>query len=160
MRLCFSAIDNATRTLIAQNQQPVTCGLFFSLGHSTIVIAVVRNLSVIPAPSDCAQNVAIAISTSVYDRLDGIGTVGAIVGPAISGSFLALVGIVNAVILWKVIRKRRQVWVSQLQDCCPYKVIEISKAKNGVVQTSQNQGMLMTRLLKPALLLVNRPWKV
>ena len=36
-----SAIDNATRGLISLGQLPVTCGLFFSLGHSTIVIAVV-----------------------------------------------------------------------------------------------------------------------
>ena len=37
-----SAIDNATRSLINMGQLPVTCGLFFSLGHSTIVIVVVR----------------------------------------------------------------------------------------------------------------------
>lgn len=37
-----SAIDNATRSLMSMGQLPVTCGLFFSLGHSTIVIAVVR----------------------------------------------------------------------------------------------------------------------
>ena len=39
-----SAIDNATRSLINMGQLPVTCGLFFSLGHSTIVIVVVRGL--------------------------------------------------------------------------------------------------------------------
>lgn len=37
----FSAIDNATRSLINVGQMPVTCGLYFSLGHSTIVVAVV-----------------------------------------------------------------------------------------------------------------------
>lgn len=36
-----SAIDNATRGLINLGQLPVTCGLFFSLGHSTVVIVVV-----------------------------------------------------------------------------------------------------------------------
>jgi len=36
-----SAIDNATRGLIGHGQLPVTCGLFFSLGHSTIVVIVV-----------------------------------------------------------------------------------------------------------------------
>jgi hypothetical protein len=35
-----SAIDNATRGLINLGQLPVTCGLFFSLGHSTIVVIV------------------------------------------------------------------------------------------------------------------------
>ncbi|KAM5533590.1 hypothetical protein V8D89_012703 [Ganoderma adspersum] len=59
----ISAIDNATRSLINMGQLPVTCGLFFSLGHSTIVIVV---------------NVAIAISTDVYDRMQGVGEVGGI----------------------------------------------------------------------------------
>lgn len=45
----ISAIDNATRNLIAQDQLPVTCGLFFSLGHSTIVIAVVSSWCQIPS---------------------------------------------------------------------------------------------------------------
>ncbi|THH27572.1 hypothetical protein EUX98_g6615 [Antrodiella citrinella] len=53
----ISAIDNATRSLMNLGQLPVTCGLYFSLGHSTIVIVV---------------NVAIAISTSVYDHIDGL----------------------------------------------------------------------------------------
>lgn len=36
----ISAIDNATRQMVSLGQLPMTCGLFFSLGHSTIVIAV------------------------------------------------------------------------------------------------------------------------
>ena len=39
-----SAIDNATRGLIRLGQLPVTCGLFFSLGHSTIVIIIVSSI--------------------------------------------------------------------------------------------------------------------
>ena len=39
-----SAIDNATRALISLGQLPVTCGLFFSLGHSSIVIVVVSTI--------------------------------------------------------------------------------------------------------------------
>ncbi|KAF8455384.1 high-affinity nickel-transport protein-domain-containing protein [Terfezia claveryi] len=34
----ISAIDLMTRTLIASGQRPVTVGMYFSLGHSTIVI--------------------------------------------------------------------------------------------------------------------------
>lgn len=36
----ISAIDNATRQMVSLGRLPMTCGLFFSLGHSTIVIAV------------------------------------------------------------------------------------------------------------------------
>src|ERR1700738_5127026 len=35
----ISAIDNVTRKLMQQTKQPVAVGLFFSLGHSTIVVA-------------------------------------------------------------------------------------------------------------------------
>lgn len=63
----------------------MTCGLFFSLGHSTVVVAVV---------STCllwgylrfitVQTVAIAISSAVYDKMHGVGNVGGIVGKQIS----------------------------------------------------------------------------
>ena len=46
--ILWSAIDNATRGLISLGQLPVTCGLYFSLGHSTIVIVVVIILCHIP----------------------------------------------------------------------------------------------------------------
>ena len=75
------------------------------------------------------QNVAIAISTSVYDHIDGVGKVGGIVGAfvvvicalrftvcnfsgaAVSGSFLFIVGLANSIILWRVLAKRRRVRV-------------------------------------------------
>ncbi|KAH9997971.1 high-affinity nickel-transport protein-domain-containing protein, partial [Russula vinacea] len=90
----ISAIDNATRGLISLGQLPVTCGLFFSLGHSTIVIAV---------------NVAIAISTDVADKIDGVGQVGGVVGSSVSACFLFIVGLANSIILHRVLRKRRLV---------------------------------------------------
>ena len=46
-------------------QLPVTCGLFFSLGHSTIVVIFI---------------VAIAISTNIFDKAGGFGDVGGIIG--------------------------------------------------------------------------------
>jgi nickel/cobalt transporter (NiCoT) family protein len=75
-------------------QLPVTCGLYFSLGHSTIVIVV---------------TVAIAISTDIYDKLGNVGRVGGIVGAAISGSFLFIVGVANSIILYRIVRQRRSV---------------------------------------------------
>ena len=35
----IAAIDNTTRKLLQQNKRPVTVGMWFSLGHSTVVIA-------------------------------------------------------------------------------------------------------------------------
>lgn len=99
----IAAIDNATRKIIASSprssssargsRRPITVGLWFSLGHSTIVVAV---------------TVAISISISVASRLDGVSGVGGVVGQAVSGSFLIVVAIINSVILVRAIRRRRR----------------------------------------------------
>ena len=52
---------------------------------------------------------AIAISTSVYERIDGVGDIGGIVGAAVSGSFLFIIAVANSVILHRILKKRRQV---------------------------------------------------
>ncbi|KAF9242515.1 NicO-domain-containing protein [Melanogaster broomeanus] len=130
----ISAIDNATRTLINHGRLSVTCGLFFSLGHSTIVLVVV---------------VAIVISTSVYNKLDGVGDVGSIIGTAVSGSFLFIVGLANSIILCNILRQRRRATRnadSEVGHACP--------------ETPPNQNMLMMRLLGPLVNFVNRPWKM
>jgi len=80
-----SAIDNATRGLLNLGQLPVTCGLFFSLGHSTIVVVVVNNnvFGRRPCAHSRWQTVAIAISSDVYHKIDSVGEVGGIIGRAI-----------------------------------------------------------------------------
>ncbi|KAI6114220.1 NicO-domain-containing protein [Pisolithus sp. B1] len=90
--LAWYAIDNATRTLISRGQLPVTCGFYFSLGHSTIVIA---------------ANLAIVISTSVYNKLSAFNNLASVIGTSISASFLFIVGLANSIILWRIIRQRR-----------------------------------------------------
>ncbi|KAL5481000.1 hypothetical protein ACEPAI_9941 [Sanghuangporus weigelae] len=125
----ISAIDNATRGLISMGQLPVTCGLFFSLGHSTIVIVV---------------NIAIAISTDVYDRISGVGDVGGIVGAAVSGSFLFIIGLANSIILYKIIRKRRR------------KRAEAA----GEDEEDKSYSTVMMKILGPVTRFVNKPWKM
>ncbi|CAE6448482.1 unnamed protein product [Rhizoctonia solani] len=89
----ISAIDNATRGLIQLGQLSVTAGLYFSLGHSTIVVVVI---------------IAIAISTDVYDRIGGVSDVGGVIGAAISATFLFIVALVNSIILARILRQRRR----------------------------------------------------
>ncbi|CAE7115445.1 unnamed protein product [Rhizoctonia solani] len=89
----ISAIDNATRGLIQLGQLSVTAGLYFSLGHSTIVVVVI---------------IAIAISTDVYDRIGGVSDVGGIIGAAVSASFLFIVALVNSIILARILKQRRR----------------------------------------------------
>jgi len=94
-------------------------------------------------------NVAIVISTSIYNKLDGVGNVGSIVGTAISGSFLFIVGLANSVILYKILRQRRQ--ARRQRD---------SEHGGSDTEPDPNQNMLMMRLLGPLVNFVNRPWKM
>ncbi|EJC97755.1 NicO-domain-containing protein [Fomitiporia mediterranea MF3/22] len=128
----ISAIDNATRGLINMGQLPVTCGLFFSLGHSTIVIVV---------------NVAIAISTSVYDKISGVGDIGGIVGAAVSGSFLFIIGLANSIILYRIIRNRRR--RRRQEDA-------------GIIAYEDNpaEKSIMMQIIGPVTTFVNKPWKM
>ncbi|CAD6930020.1 unnamed protein product [Tilletia controversa] len=73
---------------------PILTGLFFSLGHSTIVII---------------ATVVIAITTSALSGLEAFGDgPGGYVGTIVSATFLGLVGILNSVLLWKAWRARRK----------------------------------------------------
>ncbi|KIK57282.1 hypothetical protein GYMLUDRAFT_204164 [Collybiopsis luxurians FD-317 M1] len=129
----ISAIDNATRGFIAMGQLPVTCGLFFSLGHSTIVIVV---------------NIAIAISSNIANRLDGIGKVGGIIGSAISGSFLFIVAAMNSIVLYKLLRRRRKRRQGPEDDT------------NNEPYDPKGDHMLMMRIVGPIVTFVNKPWKM
>ncbi|KAI0789798.1 high-affinity nickel-transport protein-domain-containing protein [Abortiporus biennis] len=140
-RLDSIAIDNATRSLMNLGQLPVTCGLFFSLGHSTIVIAV---------------NVAIAISTTVYDKIDGVGRVGGIVGASVSASFLFIVGLANSIILWRILAKRRA--VSRLERGEDPKDIELYLQEKD--DGSSHGSTLMMKIIGPVVTFVDRPWKM
>ncbi|KAG8901965.1 hypothetical protein FRB99_004983 [Tulasnella sp. 403] len=135
----FIAIDNATRGLINLGQLPVTCGLFFSLGHSTIVIAV---------------NIAIAISTSVYDKISNVSDVGGIIGASVSASFLFLIGLANSIILYRILKQRRRM-ARRRQAAERGEHVE----GPGEEELTQ-QKTLMMRILGPVTRFVDRPWKV
>ncbi|THV00852.1 NicO-domain-containing protein [Dendrothele bispora CBS 962.96] len=130
----ISAIDNATRGLLDMGQLPITCGLFFSLGHSTIVIVV---------------NVAIAISTDIANRLDRVGEVGGIIGASISGSFLFIIAVMNSIFLWKIFRRRKRIRGKRGQ------------ADEGNEEYDpRKDGMLIMRIIGPVITFVDRPWKM
>jgi high-affinity nickel-transport protein len=80
-----------TRRLIASGQKPVAVGTFFSLGHSTIVVA---------------TSIAVAAtSASLSDRFNSFSKVGGIIGTSVSSAFLILLGILNAYVLYKLVRQ-------------------------------------------------------
>ncbi|KAI9510607.1 NicO-domain-containing protein [Russula earlei] len=139
----ISAIDNATRGLISLGQLPVTCGLFFSLGHSTIVIVV---------------NVAIAISSDVADKIHGVGQIGGVVGSSVSAFFLFVVGLANSIILHRVLRKRRQNKKRREQQLARGE--QPDELHDVLEDDGQYNNTIMMRILGPLVRFVDRPWKM
>ena len=90
----ISAIDDTTRLMLAKGRKPLGVGLFFSLGHSTIVLA----LSV---------GIALASKQAVKFQKNFAET-GGIIGASVSAFFLYLVGILNLIILVGIIRVWKQ----------------------------------------------------
>lgn len=81
----IAAIDNTTRKLMQEGQRPFTVGTWFSLGHSTIVVGLI---------------IALVFATrSVASAIPALQSLGTIIGTAISGVFLWIIGIINVVIL-------------------------------------------------------------
>jgi nickel/cobalt transporter (NiCoT) family protein len=86
----IAAIDNITRKLMQEGKRPVTVGLFFSLGHSTVVFA--------------ASLVIALTASSLQQRFPGLIEVGGMVGTLISVFFLIGIAIVNFFVLVGVYR--------------------------------------------------------
>jgi high-affinity nickel-transport protein len=86
----IAAIDNTTRKLLHEDRKPLTVGTWFSLGHSTIVVALIVLL--------------VVATQAVQAQLPILRTAGGLVGTAISGAFLVLIGIINIVIVLEVYR--------------------------------------------------------
>ena len=86
----IAAIDNVTRKLMHEGKRPVAIGLFFSLGHSTVVVLA----------SVAIAATAMALST----RLQSFHTVGAMIGTIVSAVFLLVIAIMNLFILVAIYR--------------------------------------------------------
>ena len=86
----IAAIDNVTRKLMQQGQKPVGVGLYFSLGHSTIVFGL---------------SLAIALtSVAIKDHFAAYQSVGGIIGTCVSAFFLLAIAAANLVVLVSVYR--------------------------------------------------------
>ena len=81
----ISAIDDTTRYLMQRGKRPLGVGLFFSLGHSTIVMGL-------------TMTVAFA-AQSVQRHLPGLQKVGGTISASVSGTFLLLIGVLDFIIL-------------------------------------------------------------
>lgn len=94
----IAAIDNTTRSFMAEGKRPLSVGFWFSLGHSSVVFALCLLLAFgVRALAGQVEN-----DSSALQRTTGV------VGTAVSGAFLYLIGIINLVILVGIVRVFRQ----------------------------------------------------
>lgn len=107
----IAAVDNTTRKLLADNaarreagvpeaeiRKPLSVGFWFSLGHSTIVFALAFLLSVgVKALAGPVEN-----DNSKLHSITGV------IGASVSGVFLWVLGILNLVVLFGIIKVFRE----------------------------------------------------
>jgi high-affinity nickel-transport protein len=97
----ISAIDDTTRYLLQKGKQPLGVGFFFSLGHSSIVLAL---------------SIGIAFATKAASRFQAsFSSTGGIVGTLVSATFLYLIAALNLVVLVGIVKMWRKAKVGAYQ---------------------------------------------
>ncbi|WP_347905671.1 HoxN/HupN/NixA family nickel/cobalt transporter [Pseudomonas purpurea] len=127
----IAAIDNVTRKLMQAGKRPISVGLMFSLGHSTIVVLASIGIA--------------ATAMALQGQLAGFKAISGIIGTLVSTSFLFAIALMNLVILRSVIRAFRLVRQGK-----PYveEDFDLLMASRG----------FLARLFRPLFGLINKSW--
>ena len=125
----IAAIDNVTRKLMQEGKRPLTVGLFFSLGHSTVVIL---------------ATIGVALTAAAFkDELEAFHAVGGMIGTSVAAAFLLIIAAFNVVILVNVYRAFQRV-----KRGGPYVADDLMPANGG----------FFTRLFRRLFSLIGRSW--
>jgi high-affinity nickel-transport protein len=89
----IAAIDNTTRKLMADGRRPLSVGFWFSLGHSSVVMVLCLLL---------AAGVR-ALAGQVESENSSLQQATGLIGVAISGTFLLLIGLINLGVLRRIL---------------------------------------------------------
>ncbi|TQF42437.1 nickel transporter [Bradyrhizobium sp. UNPF46] len=126
----IAAIDNVVRKLMQTDGAPHSVGLYFALGHSTVVVVATSLL-------------ALGVVGLGGDSL--LKEIGGLIGTSVSALFLLAIAAINLVIfagLWRTFRAAREQGVHDAE---------------GLERLLANRGFL-ARLLGPLFRLVTKPW--
>jgi high-affinity nickel-transport protein len=127
----IAAIDNVTRKLMNDGKRPVTVGFFFALGHSLTVVV---------------GAVAVAMATkALVHHFDVFRETGAIIGTAVSATFLLLIGAVNVVLLADLLRAFRRLRAGGEQPAADSRLLRLD-------------GNLLARAFRPLFRLISASW--
>lgn len=129
----IAAIDNVTRKLMQENKRPVSVGFFFSLGHSTVVIA---------------ASVAIALTTTtIHNDFPSLEKLGGLISSTVSALFLLAIAAINMVVLWDVYKTFQSVKQGGIYD-------------EQSLDEFLNQRGLLGRIFRPLFRLIDSSWKM
>jgi high-affinity nickel-transport protein len=126
----LAAIDNVTRKLMQDGQRPVAVGLFFALGHSTIIILVTA---------------AVAGAAVLLGSFEAFQDVGGIVSTGVSSLFLFAIAALNIVIFLAMYRSYRRMRAGGAYVEADLDVL-------------LNQRGFLSRLFRPLFRLVTKSW--
>jgi high-affinity nickel-transport protein len=128
----IAAIDNTTRKLMQERQRPFTVGMWFSLGHSTVVVGLV---------------VALIFATrTIVGHIPALESSGQIIGTTVSGIFLWLMGIVNTVIVISIYRI--------------FKELKHGKMNQAELENLLDNRGFLNRYFGPLFKIVKQPWQI
>jgi high-affinity nickel-transport protein len=127
----IAAIDNVTRKLMQEGKRPIAVGFFFSLGHSTVVIAAAILIAV--------------TASSLQQSFPGLIEAGGLVGTSVSAIFLFAIAMINLVVLVGVFRVFRRAKRGEYYG---------EDEPNVFV----GQRGLLSRLFRPLFRLISRSW--
>jgi high-affinity nickel-transport protein len=128
----IAAIDNVTRKLMQEGKKPVTVGLFFALGHSSVVLI---------------ASAGVALTASVLGARSGLREIGATLGTLVSFGFLWLIALINLLTLrgvWAAFRRVRATGTYEHADLDAMLV----------------QGGVAARLFRPLFALMRHSWQM
>lgn len=127
----IGAIDNVVRKLMQTGVAPKCAGLYFALGHSTVVVAA-----------------TVLLSGTAIGLLGGdssVRSISSLIGTSVSAIFLLLIALLNLAVfvgLWRIFRSVRRHESHQLESL------------DSVIAG----GGLLARLLAPMFRMVTRSW--
>jgi high-affinity nickel-transport protein len=128
----IAAIDNTVRKLVEQRSEPMGVGFFFSLGHCTVVA--------------CLTLVTAGAVRFAQQQLPQLQSVGEIVGAAVSGTFLLVIGCINLFIFADIYR----LFVRMRKGVCREQDVEKLLISRG----------FLARFVNPLLKLITKSWHV
>ncbi len=126
----IAAIDNVTRKLMQDGSRPVTVGLFFALGHSSVVFA---------------ASALVALTAGEIAQIGALKAVAGTLSTIISAGFLFAIALANISILISLLKLRRRLKSGTAQS---------------VDTGAPIAAGLIARLLRPMFALISASWQM